>query len=126
MFQKFWKVCLTSEMVCHCELVVSAILNQIGMFWMYYLTSTLFVVKVTSGLIILTICLQRDVRRSAVGFKIVLIALSVKRTLTSGMALLYVELRSLWVLGKGFRVLIKFECNGFNISPSSCGGDTHI
>ena len=52
----FWKVCLTSEMVCHCELVVSAILNQIDMFGMYCLTSALFVVKVASGLIILKIC----------------------------------------------------------------------
>ena len=49
--QAFWKVCLTSKMACHCELVVSAILNQIDMFGMYCLTSALFVVKVASGLI---------------------------------------------------------------------------
>ena len=60
-------------MVYHCELVVSAILNQIDMFGMYCLTSALFVVKVVSGLIMLTICLRRDVRRSGVGLKIDLI-----------------------------------------------------
>ena len=83
----FWKVCLTSEMVCHCKLlVVSAILNQIDMFGMYCLISALFVVKVVSGLIMLKICLRRDLSRSAVGLKVALISPSVKRALTSGMA----------------------------------------
>ena len=86
MSRPFWKVCLTSEMVCHYELGVSAILNQISMFGMYCLTSALFVVKVASGLIMLKICLWRDVRRSAVGLKVVLILPSVKEALTSGMA----------------------------------------
>ena len=109
-----------------CELVVSAILNQIDMFGMYCLTSPLFVVKVASGLIMFEICLRRDVGKSAVGLKVALISPSVKRTLTYGMAWLYVELRSLWVLGKGFRVFLKFQCNGFNTAPSSCCGTTHI